>query len=323
MKPPLPSRLHLELTNRCNSRCATCIRTLHPEPPRDLTFDEVLRIIDGLPYLDSVALQVNGEPLLHRELPQIVRLLALRGARVELNTNGTMLVTHRAAALIDSGLSGLNVSIDSMNPGRYAELRGIDALAKVVGGVTRFLRYRGRTPALPRVALWMTATRRNLRDLPALVDLAARIGAEEVHLQRLVWFGALLARQEESLHGKLTDADRELIAEAERRAARGGIALRACGRHSAAGMLELPAEPEPWRSCRRPWEGSVVMANGDVVPCCISTFTGTRLGIVLGNVLRDRWPEVWDGPAYRIQRQLMLEGPPPPHCAGCGGSWSL
>jgi organic radical activating enzyme len=203
--PPLPTRLHLELTNRCNSRCATCIRTLRPEPDRDLGLDEVVRIIDGLPYLDSVALQVNGEPLLHRELPQIVRLLVIRGVRVELNTNGTMLVTHRAAALIDAGLHALNVSVDTTRPSLYAELRGIDAHAKVVSGLTRFLRYRGRTPALPRIALWMTATRRNLRDLPALVDLAARIGAEEVYLQRLVWFGALLAREEESLHGGLTD----------------------------------------------------------------------------------------------------------------------
>ncbi|HTM18900.1 MAG TPA: radical SAM protein, partial [Kofleriaceae bacterium] len=243
----LPGRLHLEITNRCNSRCQTCIRTLRPEPARDMTLADIERYLDGLPGLDSVALQVNGEPFLHRELPAIVRMLVARRIRVELNTNGTMLVTHRAAEVIAAGLHALNVSIDAMDPCVYADLRGIDAHAKVVRGLARFLRYRGRSPARPRVALWMTANRRNLRDLPRLVDLAARVGAEEVHLQRLVWFEELLAREEESLHGRLDGGLRAVIAEAEVRATLGGVVLRACGRHGPTAMLERPADPEPWR----------------------------------------------------------------------------
>jgi MoaA/NifB/PqqE/SkfB family radical SAM enzyme len=169
----------------------------------------------------------------------------------------------------------------------------------------------------------MTVTRRNLADLPRLVDLAARVGADEVYLQRLVYFGALLARREESLHGRLSAAHRAIIAEAEARAAASGIALRACGHHSPLAMLEAPADPEVWRTCRRPWDGSVVMANGDVVPCCISTFTAPRRDIVMGNVLASSWDEVWNGPAYADQRRRMTEGEPPPHCARCGGCWSL
>lgn len=319
----LPTRLHLELTNRCNSPCQTCIRTLLPDPERDLSLAEVKRLVDGLPELDSVALQVNGEPLLHPELPDIIRLLVGRGARVELNTNGLLLGGPRAAALIDSGLAGLNVSVEALDPQVYAQLRGVDAQSRVVAGLERFMQLRGPAPAQPRVSLWMTANRRNLGDLPGLVDLAARVGAEEVYLQRLVYFGDLVAREEESLHGRLGAEHRAIIAEAERRAAATGVALRACGRHSPAEMLEAPVDPEVWRTCRRPWDSAVVMANGDVVPCCISTFTAPRADIVLGNALTSSWTEVWEGEPYREQRRRMHEGEPPPHCAKCGGQWSL
>jgi len=319
----LPTRLHLELTNRCNSPCQTCIRTLLPDPERDLSVAEVARIAEGLPELSSVALQVNGEPLLHPQLPDIICLLVDRGARVELNTNGLLLGGPRAAALIDSGLEALNISVEALDPGVYAQLRGIDAQSRVVDGLERFMQLRGPTPAQPRVSLWMTVTRRNLRDLPDLVDLAARVGAEEVHMQRLVYFGELVAREEESLHGRLEAEHRSIIAEAERRAAASGVALRACGRHAPMEMLEAPADPQEWRTCRRPWDSAVVMANGDVVPCCISTFTAPRADIVLGNALSSSWTEVWEGEPYREQRWRMHEGEPPPHCAKCGGRWSL
>ena len=114
-----------------------------------------------------------------------------------------------------------------------------------------------------------------------------------------------------------------MIADAQQRAERGGVALRACGRHTPQGMLEAPAEQDVWRTCRRPWEGAVVMANGDVVPCCISTFTGERESIVMGNVLEADWRSVWHGRAYTEQRRRMSEGQPPPHCVRCGGCWSL
>ncbi len=318
-----PTRLHLEITNRCNSPCTTCIRTLSPDAARDLSLGEIETIVDGLPELESVALQVNGEPLLHPQLPAIVSALTARGIKSELNTNGLLLGSGHADALIAAGLAGLNVSVEATTRSTYEELRGVDSIAKVVAGLETFMTLRGPAPATPRVSLWMTVTQRTMTDLPRLVDLAVRVGAEEVYMQRFVYFDDLLAREEESLHGRLTRDDRDLISEAQRRADRGGVVLRACGWHAPQNMLNVPRKPEHWRTCRRPWEGSVVMANGDVVPCCISTFTGSRSDIVMGNVLRDGWPRVWDGAAYRDQRARMSEGEPPPHCVRCGDCWSL
>ena len=72
-RPPivseLPRTLYLETTNRCNSKCQTCVRTfLTREPPKDLTLAELQRIVDQFPVLERVVLHGVGEPLLNREL---------------------------------------------------------------------------------------------------------------------------------------------------------------------------------------------------------------------------------------------------------------
>ena len=57
---PLPRRLHLEVTNRCNLRCTTCVRTAAPDPDADLSVAEVERWAAALPELESVAQEADA-----------------------------------------------------------------------------------------------------------------------------------------------------------------------------------------------------------------------------------------------------------------------
>lgn len=322
-RPRLPRRLHLELTNRCNSQCQICIRTAAPAPDCDMPLAEVRRIVDEIPDLESVALQVNGEPLLYPHLAQVVRLLVDRGVVVELNTNGIALEGDRARALLHSGLQRLNVSIDAASPRTYQALRGAGALERVVANVHRFLRWRGARPASPRVSLWVTATRHNLCELPRIVDIAAHVGADEVFLQRLVYFGQGRASADDSVHDRLTDAHREAIDEATRRAARLGIALGACGGHAPRDMLASTGDRVAWRECRRPSDSTVILANGDVVPCCICTFVAPLQQIRMGNVRREPLASVWNGPRYAELRAEHALAAGPAYCTSCGVRWSM
>ena len=63
----LPRRLHLELTNRCNSLCTTCVRTTSPEPERDMEIGEARRITSGLP--DEAATSVLAALASASDLP--------------------------------------------------------------------------------------------------------------------------------------------------------------------------------------------------------------------------------------------------------------
>jgi len=132
--------LRLSVVDRCNLRCQYCM----PEqdyvwlPKQDiLTFEELSRLVDVFTDLgvDKIRL-TGGEPLLRRNLPVLVRLLADRPAirDLALTTNGVLLAEH-AAALRDAGLHRLTVSLDTLQPERFRQLMQRDLLPKTLEGI--------------------------------------------------------------------------------------------------------------------------------------------------------------------------------------------
>src|SRR5437870_5816100 len=71
-----PVCLYLETTNRCNLLCETCPRTFEDlEPPADMSWDLFARIVGQFRNIERVVLHGVGEPMMVRELPQMVRYL--------------------------------------------------------------------------------------------------------------------------------------------------------------------------------------------------------------------------------------------------------
>ena len=134
-------KLRLSVTDRCNFRCHYCL----PETPQWLPRSELLSVreVAALTRLFVTELGITslrltgGEPLLRRDLPQIVAALdTLRPQgleRISLTTNGTLLA-RRAAALRESGLDDLNVSLDARTPAVFERLTG-GKLAPVLRGI--------------------------------------------------------------------------------------------------------------------------------------------------------------------------------------------
>src|SRR5215211_7243536 len=87
-----PVEAYFEVANRCNSRCATCPLTFSPqEPAKQMSLDEFRRLADQLPDLQRAVMQGIGEPLLNRDLAEMIRYLKLRQVYVVFNTNATLL----------------------------------------------------------------------------------------------------------------------------------------------------------------------------------------------------------------------------------------
>ncbi len=324
----LPTELQVEVTNRCNLRCPTCLRTDHPlEAEADLTLVDFERITAGLPRLARVAFQLNGESTLCADLPAMIRHAVGRGAYTVLNTNGTLLDPARRAALLTSGLHELRVSLDGVRRDTVTLMAGADIRDRVIAGVRALMAERG-AAELPRVSLWMVSTRRTIAELAGLVELAGELGIEEVYAQRLVLTGTGEAVAARSLHGAI-DAEIELhIAAAEAAATRLGIALRASGRLPIRASFATADPSAPRRGCWRPWRSAVVTANQKVLPCCISSFRATYDVLEMGDLRSQSWREIYDGEAYRAVRRGILAADPDsdlvhPGCRGCGELWSL
>jgi len=323
----LPRSLYLETTNRCDSKCQTCIRTFRSlEPPADLTLEQVKAITEQFSVLERVVLHGIGEPLLNREIFEIVAYLKTRAATVLFNSDAISLTATRALRLIQSGLDEYRVSLDAATRQTYRRLRGVDQFDRVVANVRRLVQLeRGRSRSAPRVSLWFTASRANLDELLAFVRLAADLGVDEVYVQRLVFNGLGLATAENALHGRLQRQEQEVLDQAQELARGLGVALRASGLTTPLASLkgEL-SSPRPWAGCQRPWTLSYVTANGNVLPCCISPWVARDYqALILGNGLAEPFADIWNGERYRRFRIDFESESPPDPCRGCGLLWSI
>jgi MoaA/NifB/PqqE/SkfB family radical SAM enzyme len=329
-----PAVVFIEVTNRCNLRCETCLRTYFaPEPRKTLTFDDFSTIARQFPKMRRCVLHGIGEPLLNRELSRVIAYLKERDVEVIFNSNGTLLTRAWQEALVRSGLDEYRCSVDAARAETYARIRGADLLYKVVEGLDGLVRTKARLgAATPRISIWCVATRENLGELPDLVRLAARLTVPEVYLQRLTYFAQEpekqfgMARQELAIFDEAFAQQEELIAECEALSQQLGITFRASGARDARGSLEArrPAEAAPWRDCLRPWSTAYITANGNCLPCCIAPFSTTDYGsLILGNLFERPFAEIWNDLPYRDFRTRLLGTDPHHACAGCGVSWSL
>jgi MoaA/NifB/PqqE/SkfB family radical SAM enzyme len=322
----LPRSLYLETTNRCDSKCQTCIRTFQTlEPPADLTLERVQAIVAQFPVLDRVVLHGIGEPLLNPQIFDIVAYLKTRVASVLFNSDAISLTPPRARRLVESGLDEYRVSMDAATAATYLQLRGVDRFERVTANVTRLVALQhelGRTT--PRVSLWFTATRANIEELPAFVRLAADLGVGEVYVQRLVFNGLGLATEANALHGRLRAQELARLTDAEALATHHGIAMRASGLTSPLASLQASDDARPWSGCQRPWTLAYVTANGNVLPCCVSPWVARDYaGLILGNAFAERFEKIWDGTRYQQFRTDFETTTPPDPCRGCGRLWSI
>jgi radical SAM protein with 4Fe4S-binding SPASM domain len=325
-----PRELYIEVTNRCNSLCVTCPLTFSPqESEHCMTFDEFTSLVDQFPELRRAVLQGIGEPLMNRDLGRMIHYLKDRDVYVVFNTNAILLYAKRQVELVETGLDELRVSCDSSTPETYAHIRGVNVLPKVLRNVGEMMQTRKRLGATrPRVSLWFTGVKENIRELPGLVEIAAELGVDEVYLTRMVFFGEGLATEDQSIYNAGRDLRAEvmqIVRRAGQRAEELGLGFKGAGALAPVEYAAGPAEVRnPWQGCRRPWRLGYVTANGNALPCCIAPFTDVPYDdIVLGNVKDGGFNAVWNGERYREFRRRHQSDDPPDACRRCGLDWSL
>ncbi len=136
---PLRS-LRVSVTDRCNLRCGYCM----PEKEYTwlkradlLSFEEIDRLVGVFGELGVDKLRLTGgEPLLRRDLEELVRLFARRGGirDVALTTNA-ILLPEKARPLREAGLTRLTISLDSLDRGRFTRLAQRDELGRTLEGI--------------------------------------------------------------------------------------------------------------------------------------------------------------------------------------------
>ena len=133
------NNLRISVTDRCNLRCTYCMpeEVVFMDRAELLSFEEITHFVRVAAPLgiDKIRL-TGGEPLMRRDLPRLVEMIAsVDGVRdIGLTTNG-LLLADQAQALYDAGLRRINISLDTLDPARFRELARRDGLEKVIEGI--------------------------------------------------------------------------------------------------------------------------------------------------------------------------------------------
>lgn len=149
-----PLVLNIEPTNACNLRCICCPRetmVLH-QGTNYLSIKNFKKIVDEASEfapLIMLNLHKDGEPLLHKNLPEMVAYARKKEVAkiIHLNTNGTLLNTNRGRRLLDAGIDDITISIDAAFPETYFKLKKNDKFDELCRDVESVIDYRNKTNA--------------------------------------------------------------------------------------------------------------------------------------------------------------------------------
>ena len=304
----VPHVVAWNLTRRCNLECAHCYIAAGPDQETDgeLSTSECLAIADQILAINPAPMFIlsGGEPLLREDLTTIARHCVEGGATVVVGTNGTLLTDERIADLKDAGVTGVAVSIESLDPTYHDRFRrGHGSLDATLAAIDRLVANR------LDFVIQTTLTKGNQDELPDLVAWAARKGAVSFNAYFLVTTGRgagmrpLSPEVFESLLAQLADLHVEYL---------GRMMVRA---KCAPAFMRLVHERAP---------NSPILQYATRCPCgvqyCRITPDGQLtacpyLPVSAGDLRRETFAEVWQSaPLFQELRDPNLGG----KCGRCG-----
>ncbi|MBI2221033.1 MAG: radical SAM protein [Acidobacteria bacterium] len=350
-----PYVISWNLTYRCNLACEHCYldaggTLLSPQRATDarrgprlvgtenfadrseLGTEECFKVIDEIAAFapECLTILTGGEPLLRRDILEIVHRAAERELWVVVGTNGVRITENLARRLAEAGARGLSLSLDALDPDRHDRFRKVrGAWRNTVGGAEILNR-----TGLPFI-VQTTAGSHNLGELEAIADFAhERLAAKVWNLYFLVPTGRgqfvsdmTPAQYDEvlaSLYRIQRKYDRRMLVNAK------------CAPHYIKTVLEnaetdpIPAAAESWPDLSRIriYSGGAggcpagthymgIRPNGDVTPC---PYLPVFAGSLRSASLADLWTS--SGLFTGIRRRTSLGGrcgecEMNAHCGGC------
>jgi len=175
--------LQVEPSSRCTRSCVICPRTVLADRWQAGNLDTATWtcLRPDLRMARHVHLQGWGEPLLHPDLPEMVRDARAARCRVGITTNGDLLDDH-IAWIVDAAVDLLAVSVAG-DDSAHARLRDGSALDRLWRSLAALARHR--RSSRPRLQVAYLLTTDTAGDLPEVVHAAARAGVDEVFVTHL------------------------------------------------------------------------------------------------------------------------------------------
>jgi MoaA/NifB/PqqE/SkfB family radical SAM enzyme len=166
-------RVYVEVTNKCNLNCSTCMRNVWDVSYGHIStkvFERILVSLEQYPEWPELFLGGYGEPLSHPKILQLIEQAKGRGFRVSMITNGVLLTQEFAKRLIDLKLDMLWVSLDGASSECYSDVRLGDMLPAILSNLVHLRSFKYQQFGLslwsgyPKLGIAFVAMKRNIHD---------------------------------------------------------------------------------------------------------------------------------------------------------------
>ena len=255
MIAPRPYALLAELTYRCPLHCPYCSNPTQARNNHELATDEWKRVIREAAALGVLQIGFSGgEPLVRRDLPDLVRAAREANLYTKLITSGIGLNDDRIRLLRDGGLDSIQLSFQSDETDLADEIAGVRAHKRKLDTAAKI-----RAAKIP-LSLNFVIHRCNIDRLPQLIELAENLGAERVELANVQFYGWAFSNRMSLL------PTREQVVRAREIAT--AAKARLAGKIDIFYVLPDYYETRP-KPCLNGWGQRYLTVNpiGDVLPC--------------------------------------------------------
>lgn len=297
----IPSLISWNLTRMCNLKCPHCYMEAGKKAANELRLEECLSLIDEMKSLGTeMVILTGGEPLLRKDIYDIAKYASQQGMWVVMGTNGVLVTDKVAQKMVECGVRGVGISIDSIDPQKHNSFRGGPNSWEHSVKALEICKANGL-----EVLVQTTIMEMNYDEVPQLIEFAKEKGAWSFNLYFLVQTGRgqlmndLSAEQSERMLGYLTEVQEEF---------RPMLVRSKCAPHFKRIAYQNGLSGLESGGCMAGTEYCRIMPEGEVTPCPYMT-------VVAGNIREQSFTEIWqDSDVFRNLRDLkQLKG----RCGEC------
>jgi radical SAM protein with 4Fe4S-binding SPASM domain len=345
----LPRAVTLQLTEACNLRCKMCYywgetgcysNAEAAKKPETLDFELLKKVIDYLAPAKPFYSLFGGEPLLYPELEELIMKVKSLGSVIDTPTNGTML-TEYAAMFVRTGFDSVRISIDGPREINDYQ-RGKGSYDKAMAGIEALYQEKLKTgKRTPFIDVIYTITPTNYLSIEQFflkeLNLSAidRVSIQmenflteemgELYSQflksefgltsEIYWRGLLRSPKDfEAIDANVLATQVNKVCKRLRVLGKTIMLLPPTfSRENLSAYLkaEWNHMTDQYHTCLVPWFGVDITATGDLAPCHV------YYDLVMGNLHKQSFEEIWNGEKYQRFREYMLQNKFMSICPGC------
>ena len=304
----LPTFVSVEPANFCQLRCPECPVGIALSPHRPIAnhlmplsvFKRVLEQVQATTH--TMQFYFQGEPLLNKQLPEMIAMAHQVGLYTIVSTNAQALNRSTAEALVKSGLNRIIVSIDGFSEESYAAYRVGGSLHKALEGLQHLANAKAELHSRIRIELQVLRLKSNEHEWQWIKKNYKSLGATH-----LVFKTAQLYNFENG-HPLMPTDERY----SRYRKTADGTYVHKKSSHLSPITLS-PHRLIALQPCLRLWSGCVITTSGDVLPCCYDKDHRHALG----NITTHSLSEIFLSHKANTLRKHILNGHLPEMCKNC------